>query len=121
LDNKRYGPFKVEEKVSDQAYCLKLPETWAIHNVFHLNLLTRTHAAEFDSQKKLTPPSPDIIEEEEEYEIEEIRGHRRKGRGTQYLVHWKGYGNEDNTWLPQSSLGNAAEVLSTYLKQSTNL
>jgi hypothetical protein len=27
LDNKRYGPFEVEEKVSDQAYCLKL-HTW---------------------------------------------------------------------------------------------
>jgi hypothetical protein len=84
LDNKRYGPFEVKEKVSDWAYCLKLPETWAIHNVFHLTLLTRPHTAEFDSQKRPTPPPPDIIEEEEEYEIEEIHRHRRKGRGTQY-------------------------------------
>jgi hypothetical protein len=82
LDNKRYGPFKVEEKVGDQAYHLKLPETWAIHNIFHSTLLTRTHAVEFDSQKKPTPPPPDIIEEEEKYEIEEIYGHRKKGRGT---------------------------------------
>jgi hypothetical protein len=66
-------------------------------------------------------PPPDIVEEEEEYKIEEIHGHRRKGRGTQYLVHWKGYGNEDNTWLPQSSLGNAEELLSEYLKWSANL
>jgi hypothetical protein len=121
LDNKRYGPFKIEEKVSDRAYRLKLPETWAIHNVFHLTLLTRTHAVEFDSQKKPMPPLPDIIEEEEEYEIEEICRHRKKGRGTQYLVHWKGYGNEDDTWLPWSALGNAEELLSKYLRQSTNL
>jgi hypothetical protein len=121
LDNKRYGPFEIEEKVGDRAYCLKLPETWAIHNVFHSILLTRTHAAEFDSQKKPMPPPPDIIEEEEKYKIEEIHGHRRKGRGTQYLVHWKGYGNEDNTWLPWSSLGNAEKLLSKYLKQSTDL
>jgi hypothetical protein len=121
LDNKRYSPFEVEEKVGDRAYHLKLPETWAIHNIFHLTFLTRTHTAEFDSQKKPTPPPPDIIEEEEEYEIEEICRHRRKGRGTQYLVHWKGYGNEDDTWLPWSSLGNAEELLSEYLKQSTNL
>jgi hypothetical protein len=121
LDNKRYGPFEIEEKVGDQAYRLKLPETWAIHNVFHLTLLTRAHAAEFDSQKKPTPPLPDIIEEEEEYEIEEICGQRRKRRGTQYLVHWKGYGNENDTWLPRSSLGNAEELLSKYLKRSTDL
>jgi hypothetical protein len=63
LDNKRYGPFKVEEKVGDWAYCLKLPETWAIHNVFHSSLLTRTHKVEFDSQKKPMPPPPDIIDE----------------------------------------------------------
>jgi hypothetical protein len=121
LDNKRYSPFEIEEKVGDRAYRLKLPETWAIHNVFHSTLLTRTHAAEFDSQKKPMPPPPDIVEEEEEYEIEEIRGHRRKGRRTQYLVHWKGYGNEDDTWLPQSSLGNAEELLSKYLKRSNDL
>jgi hypothetical protein len=121
LDNKRYGPFEIEEKVGDRAYRLKLPETWAIHNVFHSILLTRTHTAEFDSQRKLMLPPPDIIEEEEEYEIEEIHRHRRKGRGTQYLVHWKGYGNEDDTWLPRSSLGNAEELLSDYLKQSTDL
>ena len=29
----------------------------------------------------------DIINEEEEYEVEEIRGHCKKGRGTQFLVH----------------------------------
>jgi hypothetical protein len=69
LDNKRYGPFEVEEKVSNQAYCLKFPETWAIHNIFHLTLLTRTHAVEFDSQKKLTPPPPDIIEEEKDMRL----------------------------------------------------
>jgi hypothetical protein len=120
LDNKRYGPFEIEEKVGNWAYHLKLPETWAIHNVFHSTLLTRTHAAEFDSQKKPRPPPPDI-KEEAEYKIAEICGHRRKGRGTQYLVHWKGYGNEDDTWLPRSSLGNAEELLSEYLKRSTDL
>jgi hypothetical protein len=29
---------------------------------------------------------------------------RRKGRGTQFLVHQKGYGNEDDTWLSWSAL-----------------
>ncbi|EKM74061.1 hypothetical protein AGABI1DRAFT_18076, partial [Agaricus bisporus var. burnettii JB137-S8] len=57
---------------------------------------------------------PDIINEEEEYEVEEIRGHRRKGRGIHFLVHWKGYGNEDDSWIPRSSLKNAEEALSEY-------
>jgi len=39
-------------------------------------------------------PLPDIINEEKEYEVEEIRKHQKKGQETQYLVHWKGYRNE---------------------------
>jgi len=36
-------------------------------------------------------PSPTIINEEEEYEVEEVR---KQGQGMQFLVHWKGYGDE---------------------------
>ena len=32
-------------------------------------------------------PLPDIINEEEEYEIEEIRKHQKQGRETQFLVY----------------------------------
>jgi len=44
---------------------------------------------EFTSQHKDPAPPPDIIneKEEEEYEVEEIRGHHKKERGTQFLVH----------------------------------
>jgi len=35
-----------------------------------------------------------IINEEEEYEVEEVRKHRKQERRTQYLVHWKGYRDE---------------------------
>ena len=118
LDNKRYGPFEIMEAVGDRAYRLKLPETWAIHNVFHSSLLTRHHKPEFDSQKKPLPPPPDIINEEEEYKIEEIRGHRKRGRGMQFLVHWKGYENEDDSWLPQSALTNSEELLTEYRKMN---
>ena len=39
-------------------------------------------------------PLPDIINEEEEYEVKKIRKHQKKGWRTQYLVYWKGYENE---------------------------
>ena len=43
--------------------------------------------------KNLTPP-PMIINKEEEYKVEEVRKYRKRGRGMQYLVHWKGYKDE---------------------------
>jgi len=39
-------------------------------------------------------PSPDIVNKEEEYEVEEIRKHRKQERKIQFLVHWKGYSDE---------------------------
>ena len=41
LQKKFVGPFKVIEKVGPQAYRLDLPDTWKIHNVFHISLLKR--------------------------------------------------------------------------------
>jgi len=48
----------------------------------------------FKGQHEDPVPLSTIINEEEEYEIEEVRKHRKRGRGMQYLVHWKGYGDE---------------------------
>ena len=39
---------------------------------------------------------PIIINEEEEYKVEEVRKYRKWGWRTQYLVYWKGYGDEHN-------------------------
>ena len=118
LDHKRYGPFKVLKKVGECSYQLKLPETWAIHNVFHTSLLTRHHKLEFDSQRKPLPPPPDIINNKEEYEVEEIRGHRKRGQGVQFLFHWKGYDDVEDSWLPKSALENSEELVNEYINKN---
>ena len=96
LDQKRYGLFTIKEKIGQGVYRLELPEGWAIYNVFNKDLLTHCKKTEFTSQHKDPALPPDIINKEEEYEVEEIRGHCKKGRGTQFLVYWKGYENEHN-------------------------
>jgi len=117
LDQKRYGPFTIKEEIGQGAYRLELPEGWAIHDVFNEDLLTRCKKAEFASQHKDPAPPPDIINEEEEYKVEEIRGHRKKGRGTQFLVHWKGYGNEHDQWMTETNLQHAKEAIQDYWTQ----
>jgi len=59
-------------------------------------------------------PLPNIINEEEEYEVEEIRKHQKKGWGTQYLVHWKGYGNEHDQWIVKTGLPHTKEAIEDY-------
>ena len=59
-------------------------------------------------------PPPDIINEEEGYEVEEIRKHQKKGWGTQFLVHWKEYGDEHNQWMMESVLPHAKDTIEDY-------
>ncbi|MCO5548757.1 hypothetical protein L7F22_002219 [Adiantum nelumboides] len=39
LSMRYYGPFQICDIISDAAYRLKLPESWKIHNAFHVSLL----------------------------------------------------------------------------------
>ena len=65
-----------------------------IYNVFNEDLLTWCKEPQYKSQYvELVPPSM-IINEEKEYKVEKVRKHRKWGKGTQYLMHWKGYGDE---------------------------
>ena len=41
LAPRRYGPFRVDKKLSLVTYCLTLPLSMKIHPVFHVDLLTR--------------------------------------------------------------------------------
>jgi len=94
LDNKRYGPFRITKDIGSGAFQLELPEGWMIYNVFNKDLLTQCVEPKFKGQHEDPAPPPTIMSEEEEYEVEEVRKHRKQGRETQYLVHWTGYGDE---------------------------
>ncbi|CAJ0960809.1 unnamed protein product [Ranitomeya imitator] len=50
------------------------------------------------------PPAPVLIDGELEYVIEKILDSRFSRRKLQYLVKWKGYGQEDNSWVVASDV-----------------
>ena len=76
--------------ISPVAYGLDLPPAWWIHLVFHVSNMMRFHESrEFEREER--PPSPVVVDGEEEYEVEAIPGHKGKGARHLYLVMWKGY------------------------------
>jgi len=49
-----------------------------------------------------------------EYEIESIVSAQRNGSGFSYLVSWKGYGEEHNSWVDDKDAGNANDLIAEY-------
>ncbi|KAF8750946.1 hypothetical protein RHS01_09004 [Rhizoctonia solani] len=112
LDPKQLGPFKVIEKISSHAYRLELPESLKIHNVFYVGLLSRSHKS--PSQPFPERPPPETIEGEEEYEVEQIIDSKQQKGKWFYLIKWKGYGPEDNSWEPEELLDHSQEEIKRF-------
>ena len=120
LAAKRYGPFPVAQVLSPVTYQLTLPEQWKIHPVFHVDLLTPYKETVFHGANYTRPP-PDLINNEEEYEIERILDSRVRGRNrqVQYLVKWVGYPDSDNQWLDADHL-TADDAIQEFKKKRPN-
>ena len=114
LAPRRHGPFTILQRVSPVAYKLELPPTWTIHDVFHASLLTPYHETS-QHGTNFTRPPPDLVDNLEEFKVEEIIDHRHfgKGRRLQYLIKWKGYPTADNTWEPADQIF-APELIRRY-------
>ena len=116
LAPRREGPFAISDVLGPLTYRLVLPSRWKIHPVFHATLLSPYHETDVHGPNFLQPP-PDLIEGEPQYEVEAILSHRRRGKGHQYLIKWKGYSSADNSWEPENNLKNAPEILASYKKR----
>lgn len=109
LDYKKLGPFKVEERISTSNYQLSLPSNMKMHPIFHISLLEPA-----GNDMIVIEPRLDIEVHEESHEVEAIIDKKRVNGEIKYLVKWKGWGDEDNTWEPTRHLKNAQRLLRQY-------
>jgi hypothetical protein len=114
LDYKRQGPFPVLEVYSNGRYKLQLPCQWRKHPVFNESVLLPYRPSLFPSQKGEPPPPPELVDDELEYEAEKILDSRLSRGKLQYLVKWRGYPNEENTWEPEDNLKHSPNLLDEF-------
>jgi hypothetical protein len=128
LHPKFIGPFTVERMVGKTAVKLRLPSygNWdRIHDVHHVSLLRPYTARPGDTAY---PPPLKFEEGCPVFEVEAIVGHRlrtatvKKGRKqiskqvvSHYLVHWRGWSSEHDTWEPARNLSGAKDIVEQYL------
>ena len=102
LSHRRLGPFTVERKVGNGAYWLHLPLSMKrIHPVFNVVKLTPAPDDPIPGRRMPPPPPPEIIDGEEEWVVEDILDSKIINQKLQYLVKWKGFGVEHNSWEPR--------------------
>ena len=58
-----------------------------------------------------------IVEGAPEYEVERILDSRRHRNKLQFLVKWKGYTPEENTWEPETNVSNAKAKVKEFYKE----
>jgi len=112
LTERFMGPYKVKGIVSSNAIELELPKSIRIHPVVNISRV-QLYKPQVEGQKK-TPPKLVIIEGEEEFEVEKIINKRTVRGKEKFLVRWKGYTAEEDTWENKENLENAKELVEEF-------
>jgi len=109
------GPYKVKAIISNNAIELELSRMVKIHPVVNVSRVQR-YKLQVKEQRKEVPQSV-VIEGEEEWEVEKIMNKRKVRGRDKYLVQWKGYTVEEDTWESKENLKNAMELVEEFKKE----
>jgi len=87
-----------------------------VHPIFHNSLLKPYHKTQAHGPNFKQPPPEIVGGEEGHYEIDKVLAARptRNHKSTQYFVHWKGYTDADNSWIPAGELTHAKELVAEF-------
>lgn len=117
LDDKWFGPYEIVTKISRNAYKLKLPKSMKIHPVFHVTRLPAFIPDPIAGRVPPPPPEPKVVNGEVRYEVESIENSRLVNGRLHYLVKWKGYTREDNSWEPESYVDGAKKAIADFYRR----
>jgi len=109
------GPYKVKGIISSNVIELELPKSIRIHPVVNVSRV-RLYKLQVEGQKKILPKLV-IIEGEEEFEVEKILNKRRVRGKEKFLVRWKGYTAEEDTWENRENLENTKELVEEFERE----
>ena len=107
--------FEMKNIVKSQIYRFYLLDQWRIHFVFYIFLLKSYYInANIVSSAEMI-----FVNEDKEYETENILKNKKKWEKLYYLVRWKGFSLYENNWIFKHYLTNAQNMFKCYHKRES--
>ena len=109
------GPFKILAKKGPNTVELELPKCLSlVETIQNVSWLKPYKSRPADLGPAVVRPTPEVVGDHVEDEVEVILADRYKGKRTQFLVRFSGYGPEADLWLPLKNLKNCPEKMAQY-------
>ena len=106
------GPYVIEEIVLSNTVKLQLPSSMRIHLVINISQIVR-YKEQVKEQKK-EEEKPVEVEGVKEWEVEKILN-KKKIRGVEkYLIWWKEFTAEEDTWERRENLKNMEKLIKEF-------
>jgi Integrase zinc binding domain/Chromo (CHRromatin Organisation MOdifier) domain/Integrase core domain len=116
LAEKWVGPYEILKTHGPNAVKLRLPRSWRLNPVVNVSRV-KPWSAPIEGQVS-APPPPIEIEGEEEWEVEQVLDARVKRGKLDFLVRWKGFEREADTWEPEANLENSPELVKVFYQKN---
>ena len=104
------GPYQVGERIGNNAYRIRLPKNIRAHSVINVEFLRKYKKPE-GFGRTFQPPPLFNDKHGEFFEPEKIIKHKGSGKALRFLVRWKGWSPDKDTWEPPGNLMDYAQRL----------
>ena len=116
LEPRWYGPFTVVSyDPHTQNYTVDFGSKRYQHktNVFHCSVIKPYKPNDDDRfpSRRFDQPAPIKINMQNEWEVDRILDYREQRGNPEFLIRWKGFSRDDDSWEPFENLENAQELV----------
>ncbi|MGH2611975.1 MAG: RNase H-like domain-containing protein [Rhabdochlamydiaceae bacterium] len=108
------GPFTVVRQTNGGSYILKDATGDELSRRYAISMLKVVDVPSGGESEHV------IEDDKQSFEVKEVLKHRqdKSGKSYEYLVRWKGYGSEDDSWIHESNFDDMAIIKKYWKKQS---
>ena len=112
LTERYVGPYAIKEVVLSNVVKLRLPSLMRIYLVINVSRIVR-YKEQVKGQKKKEGKLVEV-EGVEEWEVEKILNKKKMREVEKYLIRWKEFTAEGDTWERKENLKNAEELIKEF-------